>query len=340
MKLGDFSLFRKIGIDLGSSRIRIWHEQTGLVIDEPSCIAIDERAEKVVAVGKEAALMTGRVSKHIHVYYPFEKGMVDDLQMARSFLAVFLQKVLPHSYFFRPIVIASIPASAQEIDRKVLTDLLYQIGAREVYLVSQPLAAAIGADVPIADASGSLILNLGAGVVEGGMISFGNSVATQYSTKAGNYFDKQIQKKIKEKFSLNISINTAQDIKHHLLSLDDNQKKLLISGQDVVSMAPKEIKISSADLSQLTEQVATIYVDLMQKLLSLVPPELTSDVIDKGILLTGGMAELDGLDTYLVGKMGVPVSVVENSDQCCIRGLSTIIEHLDLFKESLGYLDQ
>lgn len=339
MKLGNFSFFTKIGLDLGTSTIRIWHEDLGVIIDEPNCIAIDERVNKVVAVGKEASVMTGRVSKHIKVYYPFEHGLVSQIDQAKSLLQVFLQRALPHSFFFRPIVMASVPSLATELDRQVLTDLLLQVGAREVYLIVQPLAAAIGADVPVADASGSLVLHLGAGVVEGGMISYGNCVATNSTTKAGNYFDHQIKREVNQQKKINISLDTAKLLKQAIISLDNDDKEKYISGQDILTLAPREMLIKSNQLQAVTEKMAGHYAQLMRQLLAQVPPELTSDVIDKGILLTGAMAEIDGLDQYLVEQMGVPVAVVENSSQVVIKGIATVLEHLDLFKESLGFED-
>jgi len=337
MKLSSFSLFRKIGLDLGTNRTRIWDEKLGLLVDEASCIAIDQRVNKVVAVGNDALMMTGRVSDHIVVYFPIRDGLVENIEMAKSFLQVIFQKILPHTYFLRPIVMASIPAFASQIDRQVLTKLLYQLGSREVYLVSQPLASAIGSDVPIADASGSFILNLGAGVVEGGIISFGNLVSFESNHHAGNYLDLLVQQAVKEKHKLNISSQAAEKLKNNIGSLEESQAEALVTGQDLVTSAPKEVKVKSADILSVYQEVASSYVILMRKLLEKVPPELTSDVIDKGILLTGGMASMQGLDFYLVQKMGVPVSVVDSCDQVVIKGLAVILENLDLFKESLGY---
>ncbi len=337
------SIFRsftsRIALDLGTTRTRIWVDEGGLVVDEPTCLAIDERVKKVVAVGQDAYDMSGRVADHIQVYFPMENGLVDNAQLLRTYLKALLQKVIPRSYFFRPVIMASVAAAATPVDQQTIVDLLYSIGAKEVYLMPQPLAAAIGADVPIADASGSFVLHLGGGVVEGGVISFGSLVSSHSTQYAGSYLDQKIAQVVKEEKQMQISLKEAETLKKELVSLAGKEASQLSVGQDLVDVAPKEIMLESALFSSTIEDLADRYVTLMKNLLEVIPPELTTDVIDKGMLLTGGLAQLDGLDAYLVNKLGVFTSVVENPEEAVVKGLATALENLDLFKESLGYLN-
>jgi rod shape-determining protein MreB len=330
-------LSRRIGIDLGSTRTRIWHDQHGFMLDEATCLAVDERVSKVVAIGDEAAAMKGRAPEHIKIYYPIKNGVVDDPAIAQAFLRTILQKVITYTYFFRPVIMASITSVADDIDRQTLTDLLYTVGAREVYLISQPLAAAIGAEIPIADASGSFVLHLGGGVVEGGIISFGSLVAAEGITQAGQYADELIQKYLEQEKSLLISLRVAEVIKQKLSSCGERKAEKLISGQDILTTAPKEVLIDAKLVSQALKSLATNYADLMKRVIEKIPPELTSDVIDKGMLLTGSWAKWHGLDSYLVKELGISVSVVEEPNKVVIKGVATALKHLDLFKESLGY---
>lgn len=330
-------LSRRIGIDLGTTRTRVWHDQHGLMLDEATCLAVDERVGKVVAVGDEAASMKGRAPDHIQVYQPIKNGVVDDPAIAQAFLRTILQKVITYSYFFRPVVMASITSAADDIDRQTLTDVLYTVGAREVYLISQPLAAAIGAEIPIADASGSFVLHLGGGVVEGGIISFGSLVAAESINQAGQYADELIQRYLEQEKSLLVSLQVAEVIKQKLTSCGERKAEKLISGQDILTTAPKEVLIDAKLVSQALAGLAAHYADLMKRVIEKIPPELTSDVIDKGMLLTGGWAHWHGLDSYLVKQLGVSVSVVEEPDKVVIKGVATALQHLELFKESLGY---
>lgn len=332
-------IFSKIALDLGTTRTRIWQDEAGLVIDEPTCLAIDQRIKKVVAIGQDASDMSGRVAKYIQVYYPMESGLVDNGEILRAYLKALLQKVIPKTYFFRPIMIASVAACATQVDRQSVVDILYSVGAKEVYLMPQPLAAAIGADVPIADASGSFVLHLGGGVVEGGVISFGSLVSSKSDRYAGKYIDQTVVQLVKEKKQMQISLKEAETLKKELMSLAGKEDSQLSVGQDLVEVAPKEIMLEASLFTPLAEELADRYVALMKNLLESIPPELTTDVIDKGMLLTGGLAQLHGLDTYLVGKLGVFASVVEEPDQVVIKGLATALKHLDLFKESLGYMN-
>jgi rod shape-determining protein MreB len=337
-----FSLFkqinRRIGIDLGSTRIRIWSELDGIVVDEPSYIAVDETLGKVVGVGKEAQDMIGRVSGNVTVSQPIKNAMIQDLPLVNAMLRVFLQKIIHSPYFFRPTMMVSVPSTLTEVEKRAMTDMFYALGAREVFFIDQVLAAAIGAGVPIADASGSFLLQLGGGIVEGGIISLGSLVATESTDLAGQHLDENIQRIVRKEKLLNVGSRAAEHMKMKLGSaLENAQQEMQVTGQDVLQTIPKEMVIDSATISPAILQLLEKYVQLVKRLFEKIPSELTTDIIDKGMLLSGGMAQLDGLDVFLLSRLGVSVSVVDTPQLSVIKGISQVLENLELFKQSVGY---
>lgn len=332
------NIVQTVGIDLGSSQTRIWTNKDGVVLEEPTCIAVETQTRKVLAAGNEAKAMEGRVGKQITVSWPVQSGSLYDMDIARALLKVFLRKVLKSSSFIRPIMMVSVPAASTDLDRTALTELLFSVGARQVYTISQPLAAAIGSGVPIADASGSFILQMGSGRVEAAIISLGSLIAHESTPVAGTDADATIKVAVREAAALTISLVTAEKLKQSIGTiLGSPQREMLVTGQDVIGFSPKEVMMTSAHIQPALLLLATRYERMLKRLFARIPPELTGDVIDKGMLLSGGFAQLGGLDTYLVNQLGIPVSVVERPSQSVIKGIGTALEHLDLFKESLGY---
>ncbi|MBU0576328.1 rod shape-determining protein [Patescibacteria group bacterium] len=335
--LSFFQLTPLIGIDLGTSRTRIWCSGKGLMIDEPTMVATDPWSKKVLAVGKEAAEMEGRVQQQIQIHHPVKAGKIYDASVVKAMLQVYLQRILGWKYLFSPVFMVSVPVGSTQANRAAVVQLLYQLGAKEVYTVAQSLAAAIGAGVPIADASGTLIFHLGAGVVEVGVISLGSLVQFQNSTAAGDYLDHKMSKFIVDHYHLKIGAPTTAKLKHQLLLTEPSQQSALVVGQDVNSHSPKEIKISAEKLAVVVATVMDQYRQLCQSLLADTYPELTTDILDKGMLLSGGLAQLVGLNRWLTDQLGIPVATVENPDLVVIEGIATALEHLDEFKQSLGY---
>lgn len=326
-----------IGIDLGSSWVRIWSDKSGIVVEEPTCIAVDQRSQKVVAVGVEALEMSGRVKGHIKVYFPIQKGKVHDFKVARALLQVILQKVLKKS-LFSPVIMVSIPASLTPMAEKIVIELFHSLGAKEVYVIGQPLAAAIGSGVPVADASGGLILNMGAGVVEGAVISLGSIVNVKVTTRAGRVADEQIILELRKAHRLEVGRQVAEKIKLEVGRVGEGgNKKVVVAGKRIDDSFPEEKRISSSMVAAPLTKLADHYHRLLKKLLSSVPAELTVDILDKGLLLSGGWSQLAGWENFFVQGLGIPVSVVDKPQQAVIEGVGTVLEHLDLFKSSLGY---
>jgi rod shape-determining protein MreB len=331
-------LTKRIGIDLGSTKVRMWSDQDGVFVDEPACIAIDRKLQKVLAVGKEAQEMMGRMGQDVQVVFPIEAGIITDQEVASVMLRLFLRRALKSLYFFRPIYMVSVGAHFTQTERDEVVKIFYALGAHEVYLVDQCLAAAIGAGVPIADASGTFLVQLGGGVVEAGIISFGSLVAAQTLLEAGKALDRKIQIAIKKQHKLQIGSQTAQKLKHSLGSVEaELNKELLVTGQDLITAVPREVTITASTLHPVLSEYAEHCAALVKKLFAQVPSELTSDVIDKGMLLSGGLAQLHGLDHFFTARLGVLATVVEDPEQAVIRGLEQILQNLELFKESVGY---
>ncbi len=338
MKIPSLSqLTKKIGIDLGSSSIKIWSSPEGIVVNEPACLAIDQRTNKVIAVGKEAKEMQGRLQQQVSVHFPLQQGVVVDADMLEAMLRVFFQKIIRTSFFFRPVLLVSVPSAITESEKLALTEVLFRLGVREVNYIDQVLAAAIGAGLPVADASGSFLMQFGAGLVETGIVSLGSLVLTESTNKAGNYLDLVIQRVLKQEYSFSVGTKMVELIKQKLISAIPIEKELPIQGQDLTTGVPKEVLVSSIQFQKVLDPILEKYVTLIKKVFEQVPPELTSDVVDKGILLSGGMAQLTGLDTYFVNRIGVPISVVDEPDQVVIKGISQVLQNLDLFRQSVGY---
>jgi rod shape-determining protein MreB len=342
MKLGILEplnqLSRKIGIDLGTSRIRIWSDQGDVIVDEPACIALDTTVNKVLAVGVEAQAMLGRLGENVQVIYPLVAGAVRDQAISEAMLKVLLQKVMRTVLFFRPVVMVSIPSLLTEPEKIALTETLFNLGFREVNFIDQVLAAAIGAGVPIADASGTLLLHLGAGVTEAAIISLSSLVAVESSLEAGLRIDREIRRHIRQVHFLDIGRATAERLKKEVGTLLANeQREQRVTGQNLLDSSPKEVIVTSDDLLPVLRPFCDTTLATVKQLFRHIPPELATDIIDKGILLTGGLANLRGLDSLLVAELGIPVSLVDEPDQVVIKGVGQVLQNLDVFRESTGY---
>ena len=335
---------KKIGLDLGSQTTRIWIDGKGVVFKEPTCMAIDiskgssESSKNILAVGAEALEMDGRVGDHIKIVYPVKNGEIYDDRAIKTYLRILLNKWVGSQLLLNPIIMVSVPASSTQADREMITEIIYDLGAAEVYTIAQPLAASIGAGVPIADSSGSFFIHMGEGVVEGVVISLGSIIALVSSELGGEYFSERIMFFLKENFSLKISKSVSEEIIKEVVTVNKrNSKERMIGGQDCNTENPKEIEITSGDLMPETVNLMKKTEELLRDLLSKMPPELTVDVIDKGLLISGGLANIANIEEYFVEKLGIPVTVVDSPENVVIEGIGTALEHLELFKKSLGY---
>ncbi len=332
------SLNRSVGIDLGSSNVRIWVEGRGLIIDEPSLVAVDQINKKVVAVGKQAARMLGRVDDSIKVFSPILTPKFTDEELLKAMLKMFLAQVGDQVYFFSPTVVVSISDSFYPSMKDVLVKVLVEIGAGEVMLVDQTLAAVLGAGAPISDALGLFVLQMGEGVAETSAISLGKVVQSQSSFMAGSSLINEIIYWFTVNQKLAITRTLAKKVLTQIGSLmTDSKRSINITGLDVKSGEPLEKIVFSHELEAVFFEYGRVYVKLVKKLLANISPDLTVDVLDKGLLLSGGLANLYGIEDYLTKELRVPVSAVDEPELAAIQGVGVVIDHLDEFRQSIGY---
>lgn len=331
------NLNRKLGLDLGTGQIRIWVEGEGLLIDEPNLAAVKLEQNEILAVGQQAAQMEDRVGEGVEVKQVLESGQLRDDELLEGVLKIYLQKIAQKVSFLSPSFMVSLPTKTTPAKKQAAVQALYQLGSREVYTVSQPLAAAIGAGVPIADASGCFLLQLGAGVAEAAVISLGRVVASLASDQAGTYLSRELVYWLKKNQQLAVSNQTGQQIMHQIANLSGKNKTMTVSGVSLGQRSPQEIELSSDQIREVVVEQALDWAQLVKQLLARVPPALTADVLDKGLLLSGGVAQLEGIAGFLTTQLEMPVSLVEKPEQGVADGIATILNHLDQFKQSLAY---
>lgn len=341
-------LEKLIGIDLGTDRIRIWSKKSGFVFDEAACVAIDEQSERVLAIGDEALAMEGRVGEKIQVKWLMQDSSLVDPNLIRAFFKLVFKKIFGEFIFFKPITMISVPTNLIPTKKELLSEVFYELGMGEVFTISQPLAAAIGAGVPVADASGCFIVQLGAGSVECAVISMGRVVKSAISFKAGNFLGDKIAWEIKKNTLVEMGKQEIELIKKKIsLSLPEtsnpkkevqHEEKIKATGNDLKSKTPREIEIDNQLLKPALLGCFSKYHQLIIDLLADLSPVLTTDVVDKGILLSGGLAQFHGLEEFLLSEITLSVSVVDEPDQTVIRGISMVLENIDLYRESLGYV--
>lgn len=331
-------LDRLIAIDLGSSRVRVWSKSKEIVYDEPPSIAISKKTDQVLAIGFDAFDMSGRVGEDIEVQAIIDEGQIVNADLAKAYFKLLFKKVFGEFIIIRPVVMISVPTSIPKTKKELFSEIFYDLGVGEVYTISQTLAAAIGSGVPVAEASGCFILQMGRGVVEASVISMGRVLVTDYSLKAGDYLSKKIAWEVKKDTLLELPQKEIKRIKQFIQIGAKNNKKITVSGHDLKKRVPREIELSNDFLVEIVKIVVDEYVRLLNKVMAKIPAELTTDVIDKGLLLSGTFANLDGFEEYLVGKLKIPVSTVDETNLTVIKGMSLVLDNLQLYKESLGYV--
>jgi rod shape-determining protein MreB len=331
------ALVKRLGIDLGTANSLVWLAGEGIVLDEPSVVAVSIRDGKVVAVGKEAKEMLGRTPGNIRASRPMRDGVIADYVVTEAMLRYFIQKVIGRSFLFKPEVMICVPAGCTQVERRAVLDATLSAGAKMAFLIDEPLAAAIGAGVPIAEASGNMILDIGGGAAEAAVISLGGVVASKSVRVAGNKLDEAISDYTRREHNLIIGEQTAESIKINIgsatkLAKEESQK---VRGRDTTTGLPREITLTSTDVTQAIKKPLGQIIGAVKAVLEEVPPELSSDIIDKGIVLSGGTSQLRNFDKLLTLEVGVPCHVAEDPQLCVVKGTGTALENIDLYKRSL-----
>lgn len=317
-----------IGIDLGTANTLVFMKGKGIVMREPSVVAIDVRTDAVKAVGAEAKQMIGRTPGSIHAVRPLKDGVIADFEITEAMLRHFIHKAAKNSPFSRPRVVICIPSGVTEVERRAVEDASYNAGAKEVELIEEPMAAAMGAGLPVEEATGSMVVDIGGGTSEVAVISLGDIVTSCSVRVAGDKLDEAIISYVKKKYNLLIGERTAEDIKIRIGSAFpyEEESTMDIKGRNLMDGLPKNIQISSAEIREaLADPLASI-VDAIRSTLENTPPELSADIIDHGIMLTGGGALLRGLDQLISKETGRPVHIAESPLDCVADGTGKRLE--------------
>ncbi|MBM3134015.1 MAG: rod shape-determining protein [Chloroflexi bacterium] len=328
---------RQIGIDLGTVNVLVYVRGKGIVLNEPSVVAVSTVDGKIMAIGNDARAMLGRTPETIEVRRPMKDGVIADYLVTEAMLRYFITKVCGRLQILKPDVMIGVPSGVTSVESRAVHDAAIQAGARAAYLIPVPLAAAIGAQVPIAQPSGNMIVDIGGGVTEAAVISLNGIVVSASTRIGGNRLDDAIAAYIKRKYNLIIGERTAEEVKIQIGSAMplENELTMEVRGRDQVAGLPKTITVTSSEVTEaIAENIAAI-VTTVREALEKTPPELASDVIDKGMVMTGGGALLRYIDTLLTRETGVPCSVAENPLECVAVGAGLALEHYDILRKSL-----
>ena len=328
---------RDIGIDLGTANTLVYVQGKGIVMREPSVVAVDVKKEEVMAVGSEAKEMIGRTPGSISAVRPLKDGVIADFEVTSAMLRYFIKRALRNTLFSRPRLIVCIPSGVTEVELRAVKEASRNAGARDVELIVEPMAAAIGAGLDVSDASGCMIVDIGGGTSEVAVISLGDIVTAQSVRVAGDDFDEAIISYIKKKFNLLIGERTAEELKIKLGSAFpyEDETTMDVKGRNLVDGLPKNIVISAEEVREALADPVGAIVDAVKSTLERTPPELSADIIDNGITLTGGGALLRGLNELITHETGIPVHIAENPLDCVAEGTGMMLEDIDRLSDVL-----
>ena len=328
---------KRIGIDLGTANSLVWLAGTGIVLNEPTVVAMTVDDGRVVAVGNEAKEMLGRTPGNITASRPMRDGVIADYVVTEAMLRYFIQKVCGRVFLFKPEVMICVPSGATQVEQRAVLDAALSAGAKVAYLIEEPLAAAIGAKLPIAAASGNMIIDIGGGSAEAAVISLGGVVVHKSVRVAGNKIDEAIANFMRKKHNLLIGDTSAEDVKLKIGSATilPKEESMEVKGRDNVTGLPRAISISSTEVTEAIRPVLMQIVGAAKGVLEETPPELSSDIIDKGIIMSGGTSTLRNFDKLMTDLTGVPCHVAEEPLLCVARGTGVALENLDLYKKSI-----
>lgn len=335
--LGKFS--RDIGIDLGTANTLVYVRGKGIIINEPSVVAINRRTNQVLAIGNEAKKMVGKTPGHIVAIRPLADGVISDFEITEQMLKYFIHKVHEEGFSFlpRPRVVIGIPMDVTEVEQRAVEEAALNAGARKVYLIEEPIAAAIGARLPIQEASGSMIVDIGGGTTEVAVISLGGEVVSRSLRVAGDELNENIVQFARDNFNLLLGEKTAEDIKIKIGSALPLAKNLSMKmrGRDLITGLPKELIITDVETREAMAQSVRLLLNSIKETVEDTPPELLADIMDRGMVLTGGGALLRGLDKYISLETKIPVIVADDPLTCVVRGAGIVLEDLDNLKDVL-----
>lgn len=332
------SLFsRKLGIDLGTANTLVFLPGKGIILNEPSVVAVSEQDNKILAVGNEAKEMIGRTPESIIAYRPMRDGVIADYRVTEAMLRYFMDKALGKWNFWKPDVMVSVPAGITSTERRAVIEATLRAGARNAFVVKEPILAAIGAGIPIHESRGHMIVDIGGGTTDVAVISLGGIVASTSVKVAGNKIDAAIADYIKKTFNLAIGDKTAEDIKMKIgsaIPLDD-ELSMLVKGRDFISGLPRSTEIKTNEIVKAISKELRDMIKAIKDVLQETPPELASDIIDNGITMTGGSSMLRNLPELVFRRTGVKARLADDPLFCVVKGTGVALDHLDTYKKTI-----
>jgi rod shape-determining protein MreB and related proteins len=329
---------KKIGIDLGTANVLVYLKGKGIVLSEPSVVAVSTRDGRIKAVGSEARDMVGRTPETLEIIKPMQNGVIADYVVTEAMLRYFIGKACGRFSMLRPEVMICIPAGVTSVERRAVRDAALQAGAKVAYLIREPLAAAIGANIPIAEPSGTLVIDIGGGTTEVAVVALNGIVVCNSIRVGGNDIDDAISSYIKRRYNLMVGERTAEEVKTEIGSAVplENELMLDVRGRDQVAGLPRTIRIGSNEITEAIQEPLEAIVEAVKSVLEQTPPELSSDIIDKGMIMTGGGSLLRHISDLLTQVTGVPAYVADHPLTCVAHGTGIALEHLEILKDSLS----
>lgn len=331
------AITRKLAIDLGTTNTLMYVPKRGIVLNEPSVVAVSLDENAVLAIGNEAKEMIGRTPETIVAHRPLKDGVIADYRVTEAMLRYLLQKAGASTRFLRPEVLVSVPAGITSTERRAVVDAAMSAGARAAFLVKEPVAAAIGAGIPIGESSGHMIVDIGGGTTEAAVISLGGIVTAHSARVAGNRFDEAIADHVRKRYGVVIGEQTAETIKKTIGSAmpEEVPKEMMIRGRDLASGLPRETRISSHEITEALRDPLAEVLQAIKHVLQDTPPELAADVIDKGIVLSGGGALLKNIDQLISRAITVPVYIADDPLVCVVKGAGAALENISAYRRSV-----
>ncbi len=332
-----FSFTPKLGIDLGTTTVLVFVPGRGIVLHEPSVVAVSQGTNRILAIGNEAKEMIGRTPDEIIAYRPMKDGVIADYRVTEAMLRYYIQKALGRWNVFRPEVMISVPAGVTSTERRAVVEAATKAGAREAYVVKEPILAAIGAGIPIHEARGHMVVDIGGGTTDVAVISLGGIVASTSAKCAGNALDHAIADYIKKTFNLSIGDKMAEEVKIQIGSAVpmDEELMMVVKGRDHVTGLPRSVELGTNEIVRAIGKELRTVVGAIKDVLQETPPELASDIIDNGITMTGGSSMLRNLPELVLRRTGVKARLAEDAPYCVVKGTGEALKHLDTYKKAI-----
>lgn len=332
-----FSFSPKLGIDLGTTTILVHVPGKGIVLNEPSVVAVSHEENKILAVGNDAKEMIGRTPDSIIAYRPMKDGVIADYRVTEAMLRYFIRKALGRWSIFRPEVMISVPAGVTSTERRAVVEAATRAGARSAYVVKEPILAAIGAGIPIYEARGHMVVDIGGGTTDVAVISLGGIVASTSVKCAGNRIDHAIADHLKKTANLAIGDKTAEDIKIQIGAAVPTEEELtmMVKGRDYLTGLPRSLELGTNEIVRAISKELRAMVQAIKDVLQETPPELAADIIDNGIIMTGGSSQLRNLPELIFRRTGVPARLAKDAPYCVVKGTGEALKHLETYKKAI-----